>query len=116
MSAPITSTSSTPLISFAQDVDYSGMEGFKQFKAIYNQKNTQCARNDPCSSYLTVLEVYTTAKSSGMSFCDMGGLTFQDFIMLGSISARHCLKRLSLTPYYAAQMKRCTQKWDRCDN
>ena len=115
MSAPLASTSS-PLVTFAQDINYSRTEGFKQFKVIYNQKNTQCTRNDPHGSYLTVLEVYTTAKSSGMSFCDMGGLTFQDFIMLGSISARHCLKRLSLTPYYAAHMKRCTQNWDRCDN
>ena len=26
------------------------------------------------------------------------------------------LKHLSLAPYYAAQMKRCTQKWDRRDD
>ena len=116
MSAPIASTSSTPLVSFAQDVDFSGTEGFKQFKAIYNQKNARCARNNPCGSYLTVLEVYTAAKSSGMSLRDMGGLTFQDFVTLGSISAHCRLKRLSLAPYYAAQMKRCTQKWDCCDN
>ena len=109
MSAPFTSTSS--LVSYAQDVDYSRMEGFKQFKVIYNQKNARCARNDPCSSYLMALEVYTTAKSSGMSQREMGSLTFQDFVTLGSIAAHHCLKHISLTPYYAAQMK-CTQKWD----
>ena len=51
-----------------------------------------------------------------MSLRDMGGLTFQDFIMSGSIAARHRLKCLSLAPYYATQMKRCTQKWDRHDN
>ena len=34
MSAPIASTSSTPLVSFAQDIDYSQMEGFKQYKTI----------------------------------------------------------------------------------
>ena len=111
MSAPIASTSSTPLVSFAQDVDYSGTEGFKQFKAIYNQKNTHCARNNPCGSYPLVLDVYTASKLSGMLECDMASLTFQDFITSGCIAACRRLKRLSLTPYYAAQMKRCIQKW-----
>ena len=92
MSAPIASTSSTPLVSFAQDVDYSRMEGFKQFKAIYNQMNAQCARNDPCGSYLTALELYTTTKSSGMSMRDMDLLSFQDFVTFGSITAHCCLK------------------------
>ena len=115
MSAPFASTSS-PLITFAQDVNYSRMEGYKQFKAICNQKNTCCARNDPCGSYPTALEVYTATKSSGMSQHEMGSLMFQDFITSGSIAAHHCLKHLSLAPYYAAQMKRCTQKWDRCDD
>ena len=46
----------------------------------------------------------------------MGGLSFQDFITLGSIAAWRHLKRLSLALYYAAQMKRCTQKWDHWDN
>ena len=55
MSAPLASTSSTPLVAFAQDVDYSGTEGFKQFKVIYNQKNARCARNDPHGSYSTAL-------------------------------------------------------------
>ena len=116
MSAPITSTSSTPLISFTQDVNYSGMEGFKQFKVIYNQKNARCARNDPCGFYPTALEVYTAVKSSGMSMRDMASLSFQDFVMLGSIATHHHLKQISLAPYYATQMKRCTQKWDRQDN
>ena len=87
------------------------IEGFKQFKAIYNQKNAQCARNDPYSSYPMALEVYTTANSSGMSQCEMGSLMFQDFVTLGSITAHCCLKCVSLTPYYTAQMKRCIQKW-----
>ena len=34
----------------------------------------------------------------------------------GSVAARRRLKCLSLAPYYVAQMKRCMQKWDRCDN
>ena len=45
----------------------------------------------------------------------LDSLSLDDFILAGSISARHCLKRLSLVPYYAAQMKRCMQKWDRRD-
>ena len=32
------------------------------------------------------------------------------------MAARRHLKRLSLAPYYAAQMKRCMQKWDRRDD
>ena len=43
-------------------------------------------------------------------------LSLDDFISSGAITARRRLKRLSLAPYYAAQMKRCTQKWDRRDN
>ena len=36
--------------------------------------------------------------------------------MSGSVAARRHLKHLSLAPYYAAQMKRCMQKWDRRDD
>ena len=39
-----------------------------------------------------------------------------DFILLGAIATRRRLKRLSLAPYYAAQMQRCMQKWDRQDD
>ena len=115
MSAPIASTSSSPLVSFTQDIDYSQSEGYKQFKLIY-QKNARCTRNDPHGSYLTALEVYTAAKSSSMLMRDMASLSFQDFITSSSIMAHCCLKRLSLTPYYTAQMKRYTQKWDCWDN
>ena len=45
----------------------------------------------------------------------MDSLLLDDFILAGSVSARRRLKRLSLAPYYAAQMARCTQKWDRRD-
>ena len=45
----------------------------------------------------------------------LDSLSLDDFILAGSVSARRRLKRLSLAPYYAAQMKRCTQKWDRRD-
>ena len=44
------------------------------------------------------------------------GLSLDDFISSGSMATRRCLKHLSLAPYYAAQMKRCTQKWDRHNN
>ena len=37
-------------------------------------------------------------------------------MLFRSVSAHRHLKRLSLAPYYAAQMKRCTQKWDRRDD
>ena len=50
-----------------------------------------------------------------MSERSLDSLSLDDFILAGSISARRCLKRLSLAPYYTAQMKRCTQKWDRRD-
>ena len=46
----------------------------------------------------------------------LDSLSLDDFILAGSISAHRRLKWLSLAPYYAAQMKRCTQKWDRQDD
>ena len=83
---------------------------------IYNQKNAQCTRNNPRGSYLTALEVYTAMKSSRMSMKDKAALSFQDFVTSGSIMACCHLKCLSLTPYYTAQIKRCTQEWDCQDN
>ena len=44
------------------------------------------------------------------------GLSLDDFISSGLVAAHRRLKRLSLAPYYVAQMKRCMQKWDRHDN
>ena len=41
MSAPNASSSSSQLVSFAQDIDYTRTEGFKQFKARYNVKNAR---------------------------------------------------------------------------
>ena len=109
-------SSSLPLITFTQDNDYLKTKGFKQFKAIYNQKNTQCTRNNPHGSCPTVLEVYTATKSSGMSEQDMAALSLQDFITSGAITACCHLKHISLAPYYAAQMRCCTQKWNKHDN
>ena len=108
--------SSSALVSFTQDVNYTKTEGFKQYKTIYNQKNARAACNDLWGAYLTVEDVYNTVKSSGCLQRTFDALSLQDFITLGSIAACHCLKRLSLVPYYAAQMKCCTQKWDRHDN
>ena len=46
----------------------------------------------------------------------LDSLSLNDFILAGSVSTRRRLKCLSLAPYYAVQMKRCTQKWDRRDD
>ena len=47
---------------------------------------------------------------------DDNGLSLNDFISSGLVATRHRLKHLSLAPYYTAQMKQCTQKWDRRDD
>ena len=115
MSAPNASSSSSQLVSYAQDVDYTRTKGFKQFKAWYNVKNAQAARNDPNAVYLSAEVVYQAVKGPGMTERSLDSLSLDDFILAGSVSARRHLKRLSLAPYYTAQMKRCTQKWDRRD-
>ena len=116
MSAPNASSSSSQLISYAQDVDYTQTEGFKQFKARYNVKNAHCARNDPNGVYPSAETIYQAVKGPGCTLQSFDSLSLDDFISLGAIAAHRCLKRLSLAPYYAAQMKRCMQKWDRRDN
>ena len=116
MSAPNASSSSSQLVSYAQDVDYTRMEGFKRFKSHYNIKNTRATRNDPNGAYPSAEMVYQAVKGPGCTLHSFDGLSLDDFISSGSVAARCCLKRLSLAPYYVAQMKRCTQKWDRCDD
>ena len=116
MSAPNTSSSSSQLVSYAQDVDYTRTEGFKQFKAKYNVRNTRAARNDPNGIYPSAEISYQAAKGPGMTLRSLDSLSLDDFISVGAVAVRRHLKRLSLAPYYAAQMKRCTQKWDRRDN
>ena len=116
MSAPNTSSSSSQLISYAQDIDYTRTEGFKQFKSRYNVKNAWAARNDPNRAYPSAETVYQAVKGLGCTLCSFNGLSLDDFISSGSVAARRRLKRLSLAPYYAAQMKRCMQKWDRRDD
>ena len=116
MSAPNASSSSSALVSFAQDVDYTKTEGFKRFKASYNIKNVRVARNDPRRAYPMAEQVYQAAKGPGCSQQSFDRLSLDDFISSGSMATRHRLKRLSLAPYYVAQMKHCTQKWDKCDD
>ena len=109
-------SSSSQLISYAQDVDYTHTEGFKQFKARYNIKNTRAARNDPNGVYPSAETIYQAVKGPGCTLRSFDSLSLDDFISAGAVSAHRRLKRLSLAPYYAAQMKRCTQKWDRQDD
>ena len=115
MSAPNTSSSSA-LISFTQDVDYTRTEGFKRFKASYNVKNMRVARNDPHRAYSMAEDVFQAMKGPGCSQKTFDRLSLDDFISSGLVAARRCLKCLSLAPYYMAQMKQCTQKWDRRDD
>ena len=111
MSAPGASSSS-PLISYAQDVEYTRTEGFKHFKAKYNMKNAWAARNDPNMAYLSAETVYQAVKGPGCTLRSLDSLSLDDFISSGAVTACRCLKCLSLAPYYAAQMKCCMQKWD----
>ena len=113
MSAPNASASSSQLVAYAQDVNYTRTEGFKWFKSRYNVKNTRVARNDPWGAYPSAESVFQAIKGPGCTLRSFDGLSLDDFISSGSVAARRRLKHLSLAPYYAAQMKRCTQKWDR---
>ena len=116
MSAPNSSASSSQLVAYSQDIDYTRTEGFKQFKSRYNVKNARVAHNDPCGSYPSPESVFQAVKGLGCTLRSFDGLSLDDFISLGSVAAHRRLKRLSLAPYYAAQMKRCMQKWDRRDD
>ena len=115
MSALDASSSSSQLVSYAQDIDYTRTEGFKQFKVRYNVRNACAARNDPNRVYPSPEVIYQAVKGPGMTERSLDSLSLDNFILAGSVSARRRLKRLSLAPYYAAQMKCCTQKWDRRD-
>ena len=112
MSAPNASSSSSQLISYAQDIDYTRTKGFKQFKARYNVKNMRAARNDPNTVYPSAEMVYQAVKGPGCTLRSLDSLLLDNFISASAITARRRLKRLSLAPYYTVQMKRCTQKWD----
>ena len=116
MSAPNASSSSSQLIAYTQDIDYTQMEGFKWFKSRYNVKNAHVACNDPNGAYPSAETVFQAVKGPGCTLRSFDGLLLDDFISSGSVATRCHLKRLSLAPYYAAQMKRCSQKWDRHDD
>ena len=111
MSAPGASSSS-PLVAYAQDVDYTRTEGFKQFKVKFNVKNACATRNDPNTVYPSAETVYQAVKGPGCTLRSFDSLSLDDFISSSAVAARRRLKRLSLVPYYAVQMKHCTQKWD----
>ena len=98
MSATNASSSSSQLVSYAQDIDYTQMEGFKWFKSCYNVKNTRAARNDPNGAYPSAEMVYQAVKGPGCTLRSFDGLSLDDFISLGSVAARCCLKCLSLAP------------------
>ena len=116
MSAPNASSSSSQLVSYSQDVDYTRTKGFKQFKVRYNIKNARAARNDPNGVYPSAKTIYQAMKGPGCTLWSFNSLLLDDFISAGSVAARRHLKHLSLAPYYAVQMKYCTQKWDRRDD
>ena len=111
MSAP--NASSSQLVSYAQDIDYTRTEGFKQFKARYNVKNARAAHNDPNSLYPSAETIYQAVKGPGCTLRSFDSLSLDDFISSGAVATRRRLKWLSLAPYYAAQMRHYTQKWDR---
>ena len=67
MSAPNASSSSSQLVAYAQDIDYTRTEGFKQFKTWYNVKNARVARNDPNGVYPSPETIYQAAKGPGMT-------------------------------------------------
>ena len=96
MSATNTSTFSSALISFAADPNYTKTEGFKQSKALYNQKNTQATHNNSHAPYPIPKVIYNQVKNSGCSEQSFDKLSFQDFLISGSIAAHHRLKHLSL--------------------
>ena len=105
MSAPNASSSSSQLVTYAQDIDYTCTEGFKRFKSRYNIKNARVACNDPHGAYPSAETVFQAVKGPGCTLCSFDGLLLDDFISSGLVATRHRLKRLSLAPYYAAQMK-----------
>ena len=105
MSTPNASASSSQLVAYAQDVDYTWTEGFKRFKSCYNVKNARAARNNSRGDYPSAEMVYQAVKGPGCTLCSFNGLSLDNFISSGSVATRCHLKRLSLAPYYTAQMK-----------
>ena len=92
MSAPNASSSSSQLVSYAQDVDYTHTEGFKHFKARYNIKNARAARNKPNRVYPSTKTIYQAIKGPGCTLRSFNSLSLDDFISSGAVAARHRLK------------------------
>ena len=99
------SSSSSQLVSYAQDIDYTRSKGFKQFKARYNVRNTRAAHNDPNGVYPSAKTIYQAVKGLGCTLWSFDSLLLDDFISSSAVAARRRFKRLSLAPYYAVQMK-----------
>ena len=105
MSAPNASSSSSQLVSYTQDINYTRTGGFKQFKAWYNVKNAQATHNDPNAAYPLAEMVYQAVKGPGCTLHSLDALSLDNFISSGSVAAHRHLKCLSLAPYYMAQIK-----------
>ena len=88
MSAPNASSSSSQLISYAQEIDYTRTKGFKQFKARYNVKNARTTRNDPNGVYPSAKTIYQAVKGPGCTLRSFDSLLLDDFISSGAVSAR----------------------------
>ena len=84
MSAANASSSSSQLVSYAQDVDYTRTEGFKQFKVRYNVKNARVAHNDPNGVYPSAETIYQAVKGPGCTLRSFDSLLLDDFISLGA--------------------------------
>ena len=92
------------------------MEGFKQFKVWYNVNKARATHNNPNGVYPSAKTIYQAIKGPSCTLQSFDALLLDDFISSSAVAAHRRLKRLSLAPYYAAQMKRCMQKWDHWDN
>ena len=115
MSTPNTSSSSQ-LVSYTTNPNYTRTEGFKAFKKVYNKCNNCTACDDPNAPYPLPEVIYNQVKNSGCSEREFKSLSLQDFIIAGSISTQCWMKCLSLALYYQAQMECFTRKWDMRDN
>ena len=82
MSAPNASSSSSQLVAYAQDIDYTRTEGFKQFKARYNVKNARATCNDPNGVYPSPEVIYQTIKGPGMTERSLDSLSLDDFVLV----------------------------------
>ena len=84
MSGANVSSSSSQLVSYAQDVDYTHTEGFKCFKAQYNVKNMRATCNDPNGVYPSPEMIYQAVKGLGCTLQSFNSLSLDDFISSSS--------------------------------